>query len=95
MKRARAFAPAPTPAPAPGRPHVIVVGNHKGGAGKSTVAMHLAYDLPAEGEDVLALSTTAWQSATLVANGVQLTGCASGRPVAVGSVTYRIVRPRD
>lgn len=45
MKRARAFALAPTPAPAPGQPHVIVVGNHKGGAGKSTVAMHLVVAL--------------------------------------------------
>lgn len=29
------------PAPAPRCAHVIVVGNHKGGAGKSTVAMHV------------------------------------------------------
>ncbi len=32
---------APTPTPAPRAAHVIVVGNQKGGAGKSTVAMHI------------------------------------------------------
>jgi chromosome partitioning protein len=32
---------APEPAPTASRAHVIVVGNQKGGAGKSTVAMHL------------------------------------------------------
>jgi len=32
---------APTPVAAVRQPHVIVVGNQKGGAGKSTVAMHL------------------------------------------------------
>jgi chromosome partitioning protein len=36
---------APDPASAPARAHVIVVGNHKGGAGKSTVAMHVAVAL--------------------------------------------------
>jgi chromosome partitioning protein len=35
------LAHAHPPAPAPRQAHVIVVGNHKGGAGKSTVAMHL------------------------------------------------------
>jgi chromosome partitioning protein len=34
-----------TPAAAPRRAHCIVVGNEKGGAGKSTVAMHLAVAL--------------------------------------------------
>jgi chromosome partitioning protein len=35
------LATARPPAPLPRRAHVIVVGNHKGGAGKSTVAMHV------------------------------------------------------
>src|SRR4051794_30701499 len=35
-----------------GRPHIIVVGNEKGGSGKSTVAMHLIVALLAEGHKV-------------------------------------------
>jgi chromosome partitioning protein len=34
------------------RPHIIVVGNEKGGSGKSTVAMHLIVALLAEGNKV-------------------------------------------
>jgi len=34
------------------RPHVVVVGNHKGGTGKSTVAMHLIAALLKEGRRV-------------------------------------------
>src|SRR5690606_29309664 len=36
-----AYAPEPQRAYAPRQAHVIVVGNQKGGAGKSTVAMHI------------------------------------------------------
>ena len=35
-----------------GRPHIIVVGNEKGGSGKSTVAMHLIVGLLSEGHKV-------------------------------------------
>jgi chromosome partitioning protein len=38
-----------------GRPHIIVVGNEKGGSGKSTVAMHILVSLLNEGHDVGAL----------------------------------------
>jgi chromosome partitioning protein len=34
------------------RPHVVVVGNHKGGSGKSTVAMHVIVALLKEGKRV-------------------------------------------
>src|SRR5215470_9698683 len=38
---AMSLAHAHSPCAAPRRAHVIVVGNQKGGAGKSTIAMHL------------------------------------------------------
>jgi len=34
------------------RPHVVVIGNHKGGCGKSTVAMHLIVSLLKESQHV-------------------------------------------
>ena len=49
------FHPAPNPsiaeaqaAPAPGRAHVLVIGNEKGGSGKSTTALHIAVALLAQ-----------------------------------------------
>jgi chromosome partitioning protein len=37
---------------APARPHVVVVGNHKGGSGKSTVAMHVIIALLKAGKRI-------------------------------------------
>src|SRR3977135_4655041 len=36
----------------PGLPHVIVVGNEKGGSGKTTIAMHIAVALMKNGQRV-------------------------------------------
>jgi chromosome partitioning protein len=38
-----------------GKPHIIVVGNEKGGSGKSTVAMHIMVSLLSEGKSVGAI----------------------------------------
>ncbi len=46
---------APAPQAAPKRAHVIVTGNQKGGAGKSTVAMHIIVALMRMGRKVGAL----------------------------------------
>jgi chromosome partitioning protein len=44
-----------------GRPHIIVVGNEKGGSGKSTVAMHVIVALLTEGNKVGAVDLDARQ----------------------------------
>src|SRR5262245_30675265 len=36
----------------PARPHIVVVGNHKGGSGKSTVAMHIIVALLKAGKRI-------------------------------------------
>jgi chromosome partitioning protein len=43
-------------------PHVIVVGNEKGGSGKSTVAVHIAVALMKAGASVATVDIDAWQS---------------------------------
>jgi chromosome partitioning protein len=40
------------PVAVPGAPHVIVIGNEKGGSGKTTIAMHLAVSLLKQGQQV-------------------------------------------
>ncbi len=62
------FQPAPNPsvaqtqAPrAPGRGHVLVIGNEKGGSGKSTTALHIAVSLMSDGARVATLDLDARQ----------------------------------
>ena len=43
-------------------PRVIVVGNEKGGSGKSTVAMHIAVALMKSGESVATIDLDSRQS---------------------------------
>ncbi len=46
---------------APGRAHVLVIGNEKGGSGKSTTALHIAVALMGEGARVATLDLDARQ----------------------------------
>src|SRR5438309_7373320 len=45
----------------PGRAHVLVIGNEKGGSGKSTTALHIAVALMGEGARVATLDLDARQ----------------------------------
>jgi uncharacterized protein (TIGR00369 family) len=58
----------------------------------ATIGMHLCYDRTPAGEDVVVEARTSWRAAGIFLNTVVLTARASVRPVATGSVTYRIVR---
>jgi uncharacterized protein (TIGR00369 family) len=58
----------------------------------ATIGMHLCYDRTPTDEDVVVEARTSWRAAGIFLNTVALTGRTSGRPVAAGSVTYRIVR---
>ncbi len=62
------FQPAPNPsitqtqaARTPGRAHVLVIGNEKGGSGKSTTAMHIVVALLADGARVATIDLDARQ----------------------------------
>ena len=62
------FQPAPNPSIAqaqaaahPDRAHVLVIGNEKGGSGKSTTALHIAVALLGEGQRVATLDLDARQ----------------------------------
>jgi acyl-coenzyme A thioesterase PaaI-like protein len=59
----------------------------------ATIGMHLCYDRTPAREDVVVEARTSWRAAGIFLNTVMLTARTSGRPVATGSVTYRIVRP--
>jgi chromosome partitioning protein len=54
------LSPAPAPAES-GRAHILVVGNEKGGSGKSTAAMHIAVALAREGARVATIDCDARQ----------------------------------
>jgi uncharacterized protein (TIGR00369 family) len=58
----------------------------------ATIGMHLCYDRTPAREDVVVEARTSWRAAGIFLNTVTLTARTSGRPVATGSVTYRIVR---
>jgi chromosome partitioning protein len=69
MSMTTGFHPAPNPsvvqtqsAPAPNRAHVVVIGNEKGGSGKSTTALHIAVTLLSEGARVATLDLDARQA---------------------------------
>src|SRR5437660_12914928 len=49
------------PARQPGRAHVLVIGNEKGGSGKSTTALHIAVALMSDGARVATLDLDARQ----------------------------------
>ena len=62
------FQPAPNPSIAqaqaprlPGRAHVLVIGNEKGGSGKSTTAMHIVVALLNDGARVASIDLDARQ----------------------------------
>jgi len=59
----------------------------------ATIGMHLSFDRTPADEDVVVEARTSWRAAGIFLNTVVLTGRTSGRAVAAGSVTYRIVRP--
>lgn len=63
------FQPAANPSIAPvqaervpGRAHVLVIGNEKGGSGKSTTALHIAVSLMSDGASVATLDLDARQA---------------------------------
>jgi uncharacterized protein (TIGR00369 family) len=58
----------------------------------ATIGMHLCFDVGTRGEDVAAEAITTWNSGGVYVNSVTVAGRSSGRAIASGSVTYRIVK---
>jgi len=58
----------------------------------ATIGMHLCFDVGTRGEDVAAEATNTWNSDGVYVNSVLVAGRDSGRAIASGSVTYRIVK---
>ncbi len=61
------------------------------GAKASTVGLHVTYHAPAAGEEVVASARTLTRRNEVFLNAVTVAGATSGRLVATGTVTYRIV----
>lgn len=58
----------------------------------ATIGMHLCFDVGTRGEDVLAEAITSWDSDGVYVSSITVAGRDSGRAIAAGSVTYRIVQ---
>ncbi|HZR80880.1 MAG TPA: hotdog domain-containing protein [Candidatus Binatia bacterium] len=59
----------------------------------ATIAMHLGFGASTRDEGVIALARAPWRTGEIFVIAVDLFGRASGRSLATGTVTYRIVRP--
>jgi uncharacterized protein (TIGR00369 family) len=59
----------------------------------ATIGMHLGFDVGTRGESVAAEAVTSWHGEGVYVNSITVTGRTSGRAIASGSVTYRIVKP--
>ncbi len=57
----------------------------------ATIALHLCFDRSTSGEDVLARAETSWCNGGVYVNSVTVAGRKSGRAIASGSVTYRLL----
>jgi len=95
------FRPAPNasvaearPAGRPDRAHVVVIGNEKGGSGKSTTALHIAVALLDEGHRVATLDLDARQ-ATLGRYLENRATWAASRGAALPMPTHAAVRRSD
>jgi acyl-coenzyme A thioesterase PaaI-like protein len=59
----------------------------------STVGIHVNYHAPAQREEVIAHARTLRRNNEIFLNSVTVSGRDSGKVIATGSVTYRIVVP--
>lgn len=59
----------------------------------ATIGMHLCFDTGTRDESIAAEATTSWHQDGVYVSSITVAGRSSGRVLASGSVTYRIVRP--
>lgn len=59
----------------------------------ATIGMHLCFDVGTRGENVAAEAVTTWHGEGVYVSSLTVAGRSSGRAIASGSVTYRIVKP--